>query len=79
MDGFITKIVDLLRGDENAEMDPLSAAAYKTRTPMGSDNGALKAGGEMLSTPAYSLYKREALANGEPVMSPEEFALAQGK
>ena len=69
-----TMIVDLLRGDENAKLDPASMAQYAKRPA-----SALESGGQELSHPGYAAYKREALANGEPVMSPEEFKRAQAK
>jgi hypothetical protein len=67
-----TMIVDLLRGDENKKLDPKSVAAY---TPAPSPLQGK--GTHPLTNPAYAAYKREALANGEPVMSPEQFAAAQ--
>lgn len=70
-----TIIVDLLRGDENAKLDPSSVAAYARP----SKPSALEEGGRALAHPGYAAYKREALANGEPVMSPEEFSRAQSE
>jgi hypothetical protein len=61
-----TMIVDLLRGDENKKLDPKPAPS-----PLQGK------GTHPLTNPAYAAYKREALANGEPVMSPEQFAAAQ--
>jgi hypothetical protein len=74
-------IVDLLRGDDNAKLDPASVGAYKADRPIpptGEKANVLAAGGLAISNPAYAMYKREALTNGEPVLSPDEFRAMQG-
>jgi len=71
-----TMIVDMLRNkEENRILNQGGPLAKAPASPAASEaaNGA-----QALANPAYVLYKREALANGEPVMSPEEFKQAQG-
>lgn len=71
-----TMIVDLLRSRKENEIlnkgGPLASAAP---TPQAKEASA---GVTELAVPGYTAYKREALANGEPVMSPEEFKKQQG-
>lgn len=67
-----TMIVDLLRGDE---ADKLGLSTAHSQRPASIGPAAVEA----LATPAYHNYKKEALANGEPVMSPEEFRRAQSE
>lgn len=66
-----TMIVDLLRNSKEEAIlnqgGPLAKPAAPAARP------ELAAGVTELSVPGYTAYKREALANGEPVMSPEEF------
>lgn len=68
-----TMIVDMLRGSKEEEIlnrgGPLAKAPPKAPT----------AAAEALASPAYFQYKREALANGEPVLSPDEFKRAQAE
>jgi hypothetical protein len=75
-----TMIVDLLRGDE-AEKLGLStpAAPRKTIPPANVGASELATAGISLRHPGYIAYKREALSNGEPVMSPEEFSQMQNR
>lgn len=71
-----TFIVDLLRGDEAAKLGLSTPAGPK---PAAAGN-ALEAGAQhLLVGPEYTAYKREALSNGEPVLSPEEFRKAQAE
>lgn len=72
MSDISTMIVDMLRGDEAAKLGLSSPAAPKDSMAENAASGA-----EALANPAYVLYKKEALANGEPVMSPAEFKNAQ--
>lgn len=69
-----TMIVDLLRGSKEEEIlnrgGPIAKAAPRPEPD---------AAAEALTSPAYFQYKREALANGEPVLSPEEFKRAQAE
>jgi hypothetical protein len=67
---LVTMIVDLLRRDEDAAL-----GLEEERGPEAPSTQELA--GQQLSNPAYALYKREALANGETPMSLEEFQAQQ--
>ena len=70
-----TMIVDLLRNSKENEIlnrgGPIAQPAAPAANPARAEE--MKAGVTELTVPGYTAYKREALANGEPVMSPEEF------
>lgn len=70
-----TMIVDMLRNKKEEEILNRGGPIAKS-APRRSEQ---EAAGELLSSPAYFQYKREALANGEPVLSPEEFKRAQAE
>jgi hypothetical protein len=75
-----TMIVDLLRGDEAAKLGlSTPATPRKTIPPANVGASEFAAAGQHLRDPLYTAYKREALSNGEPVLSPEEFKRAQAE
>lgn len=71
-----TMIVDMLRGGKEEEILNMGGPLAK---PSPRPSPELQAAGQHLRNPLYTAYKREALANGEPVMSPDEFEQIQGK
>lgn len=81
-----TMIVDMLRGDDFLKKFPESRNAYhNSRSPAdpavdGMHGSEMSAGAaHLLVGPEYTAYKREALSNGEPVLSPEQFKKAQAE
>lgn len=69
-------IVDLLRNSKEEEIlnrGGLTVGTEAERLSRPTPKSLLELGGTELTVPGYAAYKREALANGEPVMSPEEF------
>lgn len=73
-----TMIVDLLRNSKEEEiLNRGGPLAKPSPTKSGVDAATASAGMTELAIPGYTAYKREALANGEPVMSPDEFKAMQ--
>lgn len=78
MSDLSTMIVDLLRSSTENKALNAGGPIAKAEAPAPSGDSAISAGAQSLMNPGYIAYKREALANGELVMSPEEFKQAQG-